>query len=75
MTATAEAWHQGPAAVPAGHAVAWEAAVPSACDGRPLFEALQAVQPDLYKSKTAAKMALRRGTVLVQGRPAASHSQ
>ena len=78
----------GPAAPPAAtdaappaaplsskHVVAWGARVPPSAAGQQLFEVLQALQPERYTSKSAAKKAARRGTILVDGVPADTPSQ
>ena len=49
-----------PAPPPADKAVVWAEAVPAACAGLRLHEALQRLQPERYTSITAAKMAVSR---------------
>ena len=70
---TAECSSVAPAAAAAAtHAVAWEARVGGS---QQLHEALHTLQPALYPSKTAAKRAVRRGTIQVDGTPATNPSQ
>lgn len=55
--------------------VAWEACVAPDAAGQQLQELLQALQPLRFASKSAAKKAVRRGRILVDGAPATNPSQ
>lgn len=65
-----------PASQPSSqHVVAWEACVAPDAAGQQLQELLQALQPLRFASKSAAKKAVRRGRILVDGAPATNPSQ
>lgn len=69
------ATRRNPRPPPAQRSVAWEARAPAtggdgSADGTRVWELLQALRPDLYPSVTAAKKAVRRREILVDGAPA-----